>query len=223
MSFVYAHKNTSEGERATRTSALNKCNIQSGLQAVRDSAFKREIPVSDDETLNFLTTLLTALQPAKILELGTAVGVSGAAMLDCCKNAHLTTVERDKSFYEEARENFVKFGFADRVTAICGDAGEIIEKLEESYDFIFLDCAKVQYIKYLPRLKKLLNKGGVLLADDVLLFGYITGDSEVPKKRKMLVQHVKEYISAVTNDEELITTILDIGNGLSFSVKKQGE
>ena len=101
-----------------------------------------------------------------------------------------------------------------------GDAGEEILKLpEDKFDFIFLDCAKVQYIKYLPRLKKLLKKGGVLVADDILLFGYITGEEEVPKKRKMLVEHIKEYVSAVTNDCELFTTILDIGNGVAVSTK----
>ena len=83
-----------------------------------------------------------------------------------------------------------------------------------------MDCAKVQYIKYLPRLKELMNTGGVLIADDVLLFGYVTGEEEVPKKRKMLVEHIKEYISAVTNDDELYTTILDVGNGIAMSVKK---
>ena len=77
----------------------------------------------------------------------------------------------------------------------------------------------MQYVKYLPHLKKLLNKGGVLAADDVLLFGYVTGEEEVPKKRKMLVEHVKEYITAVTNDCELQTTILNLGNGVALSVK----
>ena len=49
---------------------------------------------------------------------------------------------------------------------------------------------------------------------------YITGEEEVPKKRKMLVQHIKEYLTAVTNDGELYTTVLDIGNGIAVSTKK---
>ncbi len=111
-------------------------------------------------------------------------------------------------------------GVSDRVTLICGDAGEVINKLDGKYDFIFLDCAKVQYVKYLPRLKTLLRSGGVLLADDVLLFGFVTGEQPVPPKRRMLVEHIKEYISAVTSDPELTTTVLDIGNGVALSVKK---
>ena len=219
--FDYAHKNTQEGERVTKTAPFNKPQIEEEIRALRLNAFNKEIPVSDDETLCFLQTVLSALKPEKILELGTAVGVSGAVMLKTCKTAHLTTVERDANFYKSAVKNFKNLNLSQRVTAIFGDAGEVIESLpENTFDFIFLDSAKVQYIKYLPRLKKLLKKGGVLAADDILLFGYITGEEEVPKKRKMLVQHIKEYITAVTCDGELYTTILNVGNGVALSVKK---
>lgn len=220
QNFSYAHKNTQDGERVTPTAQFNKPQISEEIQKLRLSAFNREIPVSDDETLCFLQTLLSALKPENILELGTAVGISGAVMLNTCKNAHLTTVERDKNFYEEAQANFKNLKLTNRVTQILGDAGEAILTLpENSFDFIFMDCAKVQYVKYLPRLKQLLKRGGALLADDVLLYGYVTGEEEVPPKRKMLVRHIKEYITAVTNDGELQTTIINTGNGAALSVK----
>ncbi len=221
INFTYAHKNTEGGERITPTAPFNKPQISKEIEALRQKAFKSEIPVSDDETLNFLRTLVIALKPEKILELGTAVGVSGAVMLENCKRAHLTTVERDEAFHSAAVENFKNLNLSDRVAAVYGDAGEVIETLPENgFDFIFLDCAKVQYVKYLPHLKKLLKTGGVLLADDVLLFGYVTGEVEVPKKRRMLVEHIKEYLNAVTQDEELSTTVLNLGNGVAMSVKK---
>lgn len=219
QNFDYAHKDTQNGERSTPTAQFNPASVSKEIQEIRKQAFKEEIPVSDDETLNFLCTLMHALMPKNILELGTAVGVSGAAMLEISKNAHLTTIEKSPGFHARAIENFESLNVKDRVTAILGDAGEVISSFDGQYDFIFLDCAKVQYIKYLPTLKKLLKKGGVLLADDVLLFGYVTGEEEVPKKRKMLVEHVKEYITAVTDDKELATTILNVGNGLALSVK----
>lgn len=217
--FTYAHKNTAEGERQTPTAQFNEPRVSEKISAIRQSAFKREIPVSDGETLNFLITLVHALKPQNILELGTAVGVSGSVMLQTAENAHLTTVERDKNFYAEALENFKELGLDKRVTAINGDAGEIIAGLTEEFDLIFMDCAKVQYIKYLPRLKKLLKTGGTLVADDVLLFGYVTGEEQTPKKRRMLVEHVKEYIQAVITDNELSTSIINAGNGLALSVK----
>ncbi len=217
--FGYAHKNTDGGERNTPTAAFNKPHIPESIAKIRSGAFGREIPVSDDETLSFLITAVRAVKPKSILELGTAVGVSGAVMLVNAPKARLTTVERDKNFYDEALQNFKDLGLADRVTAICGDAGELIQKLDGCFDLIFLDCAKVQYVKYLPRLKELLNRGGVLIADDVLLFGYVTGEIPVPPKRRMLVEHIKEYLAAVTGDSELSTTVLNIGNGVAMSVK----
>lgn len=219
MKFTYAHKNTQDGERQTPTAQFNAPRLSAQINELRQKAFAREIPVSDGETLNFLITQLSALQPQNILELGTAVGVSGAVMLQTCPNARLTTVERDETFFKEAQTTFADLNLTGRVTQILGDAGEEIKKLDGEYEFIFLDCAKVQYVKYLPTLKKLLKKGGVLLADDILLFGYVTGEQEVPKKRRMLVEHVKEYISAVTDDSELSTTILNVGNGVAMSVK----
>ncbi len=218
--YTYAHKNTEKGERRTRTAAFNKPSLDRSLTALREYAFAKEIPVSDDESLNFLQTVLSAVKPRKILELGAAIGVSGSVMLKICPDAHLTTIERDLDFDNRAKQNFENAGLSDRVNPILGDVGEVLNKLDGRYDFIFMDCAKVQYIKYLPRLKELMNTGGVLIADDVLLFGYVTGEEEVPKKRKMLVEHIKEYISAVTNDDELYTTILDVGNGIAMSVKK---
>lgn len=219
MNFDYAHKNTLEGERKTPTAQFNNINLPKEVEELRINACSREIPVSDKETLTFLLTLLSAIQPQKILEVGTAVGVSAAAMLSVCKNAHITTVEKSADFYSEAQNNFKNLNISQHILQIQGDAGEVLNTLEGSFDFIFLDSAKVQYVKYIPHLKRLLRSGGVLLADDILLFGYVTGEVPVPPKRKMLVEHVKEYVSAVTSDCELTTTIINLGNGLALSVK----
>ena len=217
--FDYAHKDTSGGERQTPTAKLNIPDVGEEISALRKSAFEREIPTSDDETLCVLLTLLKAIKPQSILELGTATGISGIAMLKACPAAKLVTVEKNEEFFREAVQNFKNTGVLGRVRAISGDAGEEISKLENnSFDLIFLDCAKVQYIKYLPRLKELLKDGGTLIADDILLFGYITGEAEVPKKRKMLVEHIKEYISAVQADRDFTTSIINAGNGLAVSV-----
>lgn len=220
MDFGYAHFDTSGGERETPTAQFNQPVFGEELENILRSANGREIPVSDRETLSFLTTFLAALQPQNILEIGTAVGASAAAMLSVCGSAHITTVEKNKNFYDEALENFKILGKTQHVTAILGDAADVLPALERQFDFIFLDGAKAQYVKYIPQLKRLLKRGGVLLSDDVLLFGYVSGERETPKKRKMLVQHVKEYVQAVVSDPELYTTVINLGNGLALSVKK---
>ncbi len=218
--FSYAHNDTSVPERLSRTASVNRLRTDEFVAEIRRGAFARAIPVSSDETLQFLMAQVAACKAENILEIGTAVGVSGICMLNACGSARLTTIERDENFFAEAKDNFEKAGLSDRVTQIFGDAGEIIKKLDGEYDFIFLDGAKAQYIKYLPHLKKLMPSGGVLLADDVLLYGWVNGEAPVPKKRRMLVQHIREYLDAVTRDDELITSVIDVGDGMALSVKR---
>ena len=200
--------------------ALNKFGFSGFVQKIRRNAFGRDIPVSSDETLAYLCTCALMAKPKKILEIGTAVGVSGICMLEQCAGAHLTTIEYNNDFADEAERNFTEAHMSDRATVICGDAAEVLPQLREEYDFVFLDGPKVQYVKYLPQIKRLLKKGGTLFADDVLLYGWVNGERETPKKRKMLVEHIREYMKAVTNDPELYTIIVDVGNGVALSVKK---
>lgn len=217
--FTYAHNDTSVPERASRTAALNKLKVSGKAARLRAAAQEMEVPVASDETLNFILTLARAKNAKSILEVGCAVGLTSLALMEELPEARITAIERDESFFNSAKENLKEY--AVRCDLKLGDAAEVIAALpDEQYDFIFLDCAKVQYIKLLSELKRILNKGGVLLADDVLLYGWVNGEAPVPKKRKMLVEHIREYITAVTEDSELSTAILDIGDGIAMSVKR---
>lgn len=219
--FGYAHNDTSAGERVSRTAQFNKPTCSEAVRKMREYAFSMEIPTASDETLQFLCTLARMKGAENILEIGTATGVSGISLLEACPNARLTTIERDENFFAEAERNFAETRLKDRANLIFGEAEKVLSSLpEDSFDFIFLDCAKVQYIKLLPRVIRLLKTGGALVADDVLLYGWVTGEVEPPKKRKMLVGHIREFIEAVTNDENLSTSIVDIGDGIALSVKK---
>lgn len=217
--FSYAHRDTSTPERVSRTAGLNKLRVSEKAARLRQSAHEREVPTASDETLNFLLTLALAKDAKNILEVGCAEGITSLALLDTCESAHVMAIEREEKFICAFKDNLG--AYAGRYTLLEGDAADICVALESNaYDFIFLDCAKVQYIKLLPELKRILKKNGVLLADDILMYGWVNGEVETPKKRKMLVEHIREYIEAVTNDGELQTSVLDIGNGLAMSVKK---
>lgn len=217
--FNYAHNDTSAPERESRTAGLNRLHVSENVARLRKSAHEREVPTASDETLNFLLTLAQAKNAKNILEVGCAEGITSLALSDICAEAHLTAIEREEQFIRAFESNL--HAYADRCTLLKGDAQDVCKTLETgAYDFIFLDCAKVQYIKLLPELKRILSKNGVLLADDILMYGWVNGEVETPKKRKMLVEHIREYIDAVTSDGELQTAILDIGNGLAMSVKK---
>ena len=202
----------------TYTASLVKLHIDERIQARREDALKRGIPVADEETLNFLLVLLQAIQPKRILEIGTAVGLSGAAMLSVCPDARLTTMELEEERYLEAKQNFADFGITDRVNAYLGDAGEILAMMDEEYDFVFLDGPKAQYEKYLFDLKRLMKKGATLFADDVLLYGWVSGEEPTPQKRQSIVDKIRSYLHTITEDKDFSTSVINLGDGVALSI-----
>ncbi|MBQ7880124.1 MAG: O-methyltransferase [Clostridia bacterium] len=204
------------------TASLVQLNIDERIASRRADALARGIPVADDETLNFLLLTLAAFKPTRILEIGTAVGLSSVAMLLACPTARLTTMELEEERYREAKRNFADFGVAERVNAYLGDAGEILAMMDGEFDFVFLDGPKAQYEKYLFDLKRLMKKGAVLFADDVLLYGWVSGVEPTPQKRHSIVDKIRSYLDTVTKDKDFITSVLDVGDGVALSVY-QGE
>lgn len=200
------------------TASLVKLNIDKELDLRRKNALAQGIPVADDETLQFLLLTLTAVQPKRILEIGTAVGLSGVAMLQACPNARLTTMELEEDRYLQAKKNFADFHLTDRVNAYLGDAGEILAMMDGEFDFVFLDGPKAQYEKYLFDLKRLMKKGAILFSDDVLLFGWVSGEEETPQKRRSIVEKIKSYLEVLTADKDFITSVLNVGDGVALSV-----
>ena len=200
------------------TASLVQLNIDETLSKKRADALSRGIPVADDETLQFLLVTLRMAKPLKILEIGTAVGLSGVAMLQACKNATLTTMELEEERYLEAKENFKAFGVENRVSAYLGDAGEILAMMDGQYDFVFLDGPKAQYEKYLFDIKRLLRRGGTLFSDDVLLYGWVSGEEPAPQKRHSIVEKIRAYLDTLTNDKDFITSVLNVGDGVALSV-----
>ena len=200
------------------TASLVKLNIDERISTRRAEALSRGIPVADDETLNFLLLTLRMVKPARILEIGTAVGLSAVSMLYECPSARLTTIELEEERYIEAKKNFADFGVSDRVNAHLGDAGEILAMMDGEFDFVFLDGPKAQYEKYLFDLKRLMKKGATLFADDVLLFGWVDGKEETPQKRRSIVEKIRSYLEHIVEDKSFVTSVLDIGDGVALSV-----
>lgn len=200
------------------TASLVKLNIDSRITKLRTEALERGIPVADEETLQYLLLTLRIAKPKRILEIGTAVGLSSTAMLYACPEARLTTIELEEERYLEAKKNFADFGVSERVNAYLGDAGEILAMMDGEFDFVFLDGPKAQYEKYLFDLKRLMKKGAVLFADDVLLYGWVSGVEPTPQKRHSIVDKIRSYLDVVTNDADFITSVLDVGDGVALSV-----
>lgn len=205
------------------TSSLVQLHISEELALARSQALSRGIPVADDETLQLLLLTLHMHRPLRILEIGTAVGLSGVAILQALPKSRLTTIELEEERYLEAKENFAKFNVADRVTPYLGDAGEILAMMEGAFDFVFLDGPKAQYEKYLFDLKRLMKKGAVLFSDDVLLYGWVSGEEPTPQKRHSIVDKIRSFLQTLTKDKDFITSVLNVGDGVALSVYQSGE
>lgn len=191
------------------------------LAQIEKQAHEDNVPIIRKEMESFLRVILKTINPKDILELGTAVGYSALLMSECCK-AHITTVENYNKRIPIALSNIAKAGKEDCIKLVEGDALEVMQGLpEESFDFIFMDAAKAQYIFYLPEAIRLLRKGGMLITDNVLQDGDIIQSKFVVRRRDRTIhKRMREYMRAVKNAPELETTIVPIGDGITMSVKK---
>ena len=193
------------------------------LEELEKKAHDGGIPVIRRATQSILKFILADLKPENILELGTATAFSAIFMATYGGNVHIDTIENYKKRIVEARQNIAQSGFEKAIRLIEGDAQSVIEELAagaKSYDMIFIDAAKGQYISYLPVCKKLLRDGGILISDNVLFDGDIVL-SRFAVRRRDRTSHarMREFLRAVSEDEELVTTILPVADGMTLSVK----
>ena len=190
------------------------------LQRLRKYYKDCGIPTILDESLSELLLILKISKATNILELGTATGCSGTAMLLTQPDARLTTIEKFDKVRDEALKNFELFGVADRVASLLGDSYETALSLTGEYDFIFLDCNKASYSRLLPVLKNLLKKGGVLFTDNVIFRGYVSGEATPPKIYNALTRKIRDYNELLSHDKDLVTCFFDVGDGIAVSYKK---
>lgn len=181
------------------------------------------MPFIRDESAKILFDICQKEKPKNILEIGTAVGYSALLMLEGAKDAFITTIEKDNERAQQAMTNFEKNGVKERVDLIVGDAGEVLPQLEgegKEFDLIFLDGPKGQYLRYLPHLKKMLCKGGLLVADNVLLHGWVKGEEFVKHKHRSMVVNLRKFLKALEEDCDFDSKLLEIEDGMTISRKK---
>lgn len=178
------------------------------------------IPVLLPESAVFLEQIVALSAPEKALEIGTAVGYSTQLILRNCSGV-VTTVEINENYAETARKNLEKLGYGGRFTLFVGDAGEILPFMDGTYDFIFMDGPKTRYIEYLPHLKRMLAKGGVMLCDNVLFNGMVSGEGDIRHSKLTIINGITNFLKAVSDDEEFVTSILPVGDGMSLTLRKK--
>lgn len=195
------------------------------LETIEREALADRVPIIRKEMQSFLKVMLMIKRPLRILEVGTAVGFSAILMSESApKECKITTIENYEKRIPIARENFRRAGKEEQITLIEGDAMEVLKTLEGSYDFIFMDAAKGQYIAYLPEILRVLTPGGVLISDNVLQEGEIIESRfAVERRDRTIHSRMREYLYLLKHHEELETTIIPLGDGVAMSIKKERE
>jgi len=185
---------------------------------LREQAKLRGEPILRDKSFELLKETVTKKQPKRILEIGVNLGLSGIAMLLCSENAYLTGLEIDEEKVKLAKENYRTFGVEDRAKIFIGDAAEIIPQLTAKYDFIFLDGPKGHYHQYLPYLLDVLDKGGILFADNVLFRGYVLGSVKTPHRYNTTKNAMLNFLQGI-QQEGLKSTLYEMEDGVSITEK----
>ena len=195
------------------------------LDELEKYAKETDVPIIRKEMQTFLRFLLSFARPGKILEVGTAIGFSALLMSEYApEGCQITTIEKYEKRIPIARENFAKAGKADRITLLEGDAADVLAQLDGTYDLIFMDAAKGQYIHFLPDIMRLLAPGGLLISDNVLQDGdIIESRFAVTRRNRTIHSRMRDYLFELTHHEQLETCILPVGDGITLSVKRGKE
>ena len=195
------------------------------LDEIEKYAMETDVPIIRKSMQSFLRFLLQMQKPMKILEVGTAIGFSALLMSEYApEGCEITTIEKYEPRIPIARENFKKAGKQDVITLLEGDAADILKELTGSYDMIFMDAAKGQYIHFMPDILRLLKEGGLLVSDNVLQDGdVIESRFAVTRRNRTIHARMREYLYELTHHPVLETCILPVGDGITLSVKKKEE
>ncbi len=187
------------------------------LEKIKQKALEAHIPIIMDDTLEVMEKYLKEEKPQRILEIGTAVGYSAICFTEfLAENGVIDTIERDTERVQEARENIKKTQVADKINIYEGDAVEILPTLNEKYDAVFIDAAKGKYPFFLKEALRMIKPNGIIFADNILYKGYVMSDYNKHKQRTA-VRNLREYIKEVSENPNLETEILEVGDGLAIS------
>ncbi|WP_304528431.1 O-methyltransferase [Butyrivibrio sp. INlla14] len=191
------------------------------LDELEKRAKADDVPIIRKDTQALLKFLMAQSRPKNILEVGCAIGFSALLMAEYSdSDTRITTIEKFEKRIPIAKENFIQYDTNNKITLLEGDATEILKTLSPGYDFIFMDAAKGQYINFLPDCLRILNKGGLLVSDNVLQDGdVIESRFAVTRRDRTIHARMREYLYELKHNDALNTVILTVGDGMTLSVR----
>lgn len=195
------------------------------LEELREFAEERRVPIILKDTEKLLRVIMRLKEPARVLEIGTAVGYSSCVFADCC-GCRVLTIESDRDTAKAARTNAENLGFADLVEVVTGDARDVLAGLdpEESFDILFIDAAKSHYREFWDLAMPLMKDESMVICDNVLMRGMTASDEYDERGRhKTSIKKMREFIEYINGLDYAETAVLPVGDGVSISLidKKQ--
>ena len=190
------------------------------LEKIKKKALEEKIPIIMDDTLQVIDDLLRDKKPKKILEIGTAVGYSAICFSKyLARGGIIDTIEREEQRVIEAKENIKKAEVEDKINILYGDAVELLPTLDGKYDVIFIDAAKGKYPFFLKEALRMLEKNGMIIADNVLYKGYVMSNYNKHKQRTA-VRNLREFLQELKDNKNLEVEVLEVGDGLAIAKSK---
>lgn len=192
------------------------------LNEIEREAKETNVPIIRTQTQSLIKFLLAMHKPMSILEVGCAIGFSALLMGEYApEGCRITTIEKYEKRIPIARENFRRAGREESIMLLEGDAADILKELKGTYDLIFMDAAKGQYIHFMPEVLRLLSAGGILVSDNVLQDGdVIESRFAVTRRNRTIHSRMREYLYELTHHPDLQTVILPVGDGVTVSLKR---
>lgn len=194
---------------------------EDSMLELEEFAKKNHIPIIEPEVSKFLQMIVRLKNPKNVLELGTAIGYSSIVMKKSKKDLEITTIEKNHDMVKLANANIKKFGFEDSINIIESDAYEYLLSSKGTFDMIFIDAAKGQYLKYFKESSRLLSKNGIIVCDNVLFKGMVCDENSLTKRHRMstIVRRLNHFLEYISNLDDFKTTIVPIDDGMSISYK----
>ena len=191
------------------------------LKTMRSFASENYVPIIRPETERILCSLIKEKAPKRMLELGAAIGyssISFSRFID--EDGIIITVERDSERAEMARGNIAEAGLKNKIRLIEDDALTLLRSMDRGVDIIFLDADKSHYIDYYEDCLRLLNDGGMIIADNVLFAGMVEKEGIAEKKHRTIVNNLRQFLKTVEEDERVESKLLKIEDGIMIITKK---
>jgi predicted O-methyltransferase YrrM len=190
------------------------------LAEMEEYAEVNRVPIADREVARFLEITARSTEARRVLEIGMAIGYSVIHLArGMGEGSQVVTIEPSEEMIARSEEFVGRAGFRERLRIERGFALEVLPRLAgETFDLLFLDALKEEYVPYLELSLPMLRVGGVVVVDNLLWGGQVAGEIRAPEQTAS-TQALREFNQIFVRHPQLLAVVLPVGDGLGYAVK----